>query len=114
MQISAESKDFYKEKAVARKLFTVPADPKASGTLAGRYFNSALGTVVVSHSHGRTIFALGGTRSEVASRVNPDGTLSFVTISPDLFGLQYVAGITAGKRSLTLRDMQHDYILLEK
>lgn len=45
--------------------------------------------------------------------VNPDGTLSFVTISPDLLGLQYVAGITGGKRSLTLRDMQHDYILLE-
>jgi CubicO group peptidase (beta-lactamase class C family) len=111
--LSAESKDFYEKRAAARKLLTIPADPKASGALAGRYFSSALGTVVVSHSHGRTIFDLGRIRSEVASRVNPDGTLSFVTISPDLFGLQYVAGMTGGKRSLTLRDMQHDYILLE-
>jgi hypothetical protein len=111
--ISAASKDFYKERAAARKLLTIPADPKAAAMLAGRYLNSALGSVVVSHKHGRTVFDLGKVRSEVASRVNPDGTVSFITTSPDLIGLQYLAGTTDGKRSLTLRDMQHEYILLE-
>ena len=111
--ISAASKDFYKERAAGRKLLTIPADPKAAAMLAGRYFNSALGTVLVSRKHGKTVFDLGKVRSEVASRVNPDGTLSFITTSPDLFGLQYLVGTTDGKRSLTLRDMQHEYILLE-
>jgi CubicO group peptidase (beta-lactamase class C family) len=111
--ISAASQDFYKERAAARKLLTIPADPKAADMLAGRYFDAALGAIVVSRKHGRTVFDLGRLRSEVGSRVNPDGTVSFITTSPDLFGLQYLAGTSDGKRSLTLRDMQHEYILLE-
>jgi CubicO group peptidase (beta-lactamase class C family) len=112
--IAAETKTFYEEKSAARKLLTVPADPKAVGRLAHRYFNSALNAVVVvSSNHEGTVFDLGKFRSQVASRMNADGTLSFVTTSPDLFGLQYVAGTADGKRSLTLRDMQHDYVFLE-
>jgi CubicO group peptidase (beta-lactamase class C family) len=70
----AATKDFYKGRATARKLLTIPADSKAASMLAGRYFNSTLGTIVVTRSHGRTVFDLGKVRSEVASRVNPDGT----------------------------------------
>ena len=111
--IVAASKSFHEARATARRLLTIPADPKAANMLARRYFNSALGAVVVSHNHGRTVFDMGRVRSEVASRVNPDGTISFITTSPDMFGVEYVVGTSNGKRSLTLRDMQHEYILLE-
>jgi hypothetical protein len=45
----------------------------------------------------------------MASRVNPDGTTSFVTIAPGLTGFEFVVGSKEGKRTLTLRDAQHEY-----
>jgi hypothetical protein len=45
---------------------------------------------------------------------NPDGTVSFITIVPGFNGLEFVAGTGAGKRTLTLRDAQHEYVLSRK
>ena len=55
----------------------------------------------------QTVFDFGEWSSEVASRKNPDGTISFVTIVPGFSGLEFVAG----DRTLTLRDAQHEYVL---
>jgi hypothetical protein len=33
--------------------------------------------------------------------------------SGDLIGLEFLAGTSGGKRSLTIRDMQHEYIFVE-
>jgi hypothetical protein len=43
----------------------------------------------------------------VATRKNPDGTVSFVTTVPGFSGLEFVSG----DRTLTLRDAQHEYVL---
>ncbi|WP_165768643.1 hypothetical protein [Sandarakinorhabdus cyanobacteriorum] len=44
---------------------------------------------------------------------NTDGSLSFVTAAPGLTGVDLVVGSTAGKRSLIVRDSQHEYVFTE-
>jgi hypothetical protein len=112
-QIEAQSRTFYEEMAADRRLLTVPADTKAGEMLGARYVNPPLGAIVVSREGGKTVFDLGAFPSEVGSRLNPDGTTSLITIVPGMNGLEYVAGSSGAKRSLTLRDMQHEYLFLE-
>jgi hypothetical protein len=50
----------------------------------------------------------------MASKKNPDGTISFVTLRPGVLGFEFVAGTQDGKRTLTVRDGQHDYVFAEK
>ena len=112
-QIAAQSKAFYEEMAAERRLLTIPADAKAAEMLAARYINPALGTIALGHKGATVVFDLGVFVSEVGSRANPDGTTSFITTVPGMNGLEYVAGSSGNKRTLTLRDMQHEYVFLE-
>jgi CubicO group peptidase (beta-lactamase class C family) len=105
-QIAAAAKTFYDEMAAERRLLTVPADAAEAGKLAGSYANTALGAIVVSRKGSATVFDFGEWSSGVASRRNPDGTISFVTIVPGFNGLEFVVG----DRTLTLRDAQHEYV----
>ncbi len=100
--------------AAERKLLVVPADATAAGELAESYDSEALGEIAVSRAKGATVFDFGEWKSEVASRNNPDGTTSFVTVLPGLRGLDFVAGKAAGKKTLTFRDAQHEYVFTEK
>jgi len=46
----------------------------------------------------------------MASKLNPDGTTSFVTIDPGVRGFEYNAPAAEGIYTrLTLRDLQHTY-----
>jgi CubicO group peptidase (beta-lactamase class C family) len=112
-QIEAASKTFYEEMAAERRLLTVPADTKVAEMLAPRYVNAAIGTISVTRNRDRLVFDLGAFLSEVGSRANPDGTTSLITTAPGMNGLEYVAGASGNKRTLTLRDMQHEYVFLE-
>ncbi|HEX6107725.1 MAG TPA: serine hydrolase domain-containing protein [Gemmatimonadales bacterium] len=111
-QIAASAKTYYEQLEAERRLLTVPADAAEAGKLAGRYRNDALGEIVVSREQGGTVFDFGEWRSEVASRRNPDGTVSFVTIVPGLFGLEFVVG-SGPVRTLIVRDAQHEYVFTE-
>jgi CubicO group peptidase (beta-lactamase class C family) len=111
-QVAAGAKTYYEQLAAERKLLTVPADPGEAGKLAQHYRNDALGDIEVSRSQGATVFDFGEWRSEVASRMNPDGTVSFVTTAPGLIGFEFVVGSDA-KRTLILRDSQHEYVFTE-
>ena len=106
-QIAAAAKTFYDELAAERKLLEVPADPALASKLAARYAHPALGEVAVTRTGPKTTFDFGEWSSEMASRKNPDGTISFITIVPGFNGLEFVAG----DRTLTLRDAQHEYVL---
>jgi CubicO group peptidase (beta-lactamase class C family) len=112
-QIEAQSRTFYEEMAAERRLLTVPADTKAAEILAASYVNPALGTINVGHKGATVVFDLGVFVSDVGSRANPDGTTSFITTVPGMIGFEYVAGTSGNKRTLTLRDMQHEYVFLE-
>ena len=53
-------------------------------------------------------------RSPVASRKNPDGTVSFLTTATGIDGLEFVVGKTAAARTLVFRDAQHEYAFTER
>ena len=105
-QIAAGAKTFFDEMAAERKLYTVPADGIEAGKLAARYSHPAVGAIAVSRRSTETVFDFGEWSSEMASRKNPDGTVSFITIVPGFIGLEFVVG----DNTLTLRDAQHEYI----
>jgi hypothetical protein len=81
--------------------------------LASRYTSKELGQLDVLKAAGSTTFDFGEWKSAVASRKNDDGTISFITIDPTNDGFEFVVGNRAGKRILTLRDAQHEYVFNE-
>jgi hypothetical protein len=111
-QVASRAKAYYEQLAAERKLLTVPADTAESATLASRYHNDALGDIAVTRGQGKTVFDFGEWRSEVASRKNPDGTVSFLTTVPGAIGFEFVVGTGAG-RTLVVRDAQHEYVFTE-
>jgi hypothetical protein len=87
----------------------VPADPAAAQKLSAHYHSKELGKIDVAHQAAATWFDFGGWKSEVASRKNDDGTLSYVTISPGVDGFEFVVADDEDGRALVLRDAQHEY-----
>lgn len=112
-QLAAQGKSFFADLAAERKLLTIPADAAQSAKLAARYANPALGEIAVSRTANGTVFDFGEWKSEVGSRRNPDGTISFITTSPGIQGFPFVVG-SGVKRSLMLRDAQHEYVFEER
>ena len=111
--VAANAKRYHDDLAAARKLLTVPADPGEAGKLAAHYANAALGDVVVSRAGAATLFDFGEWKSEVATRRERDGSVTFITISPGMDGFELIPG-KGEKRTLTVRDAQHEYVFAEK
>ncbi len=111
--LNADAKNFYADLAAERKLMTIPAVANESAKLAKHYANASLGEITVSTSGASTIFDFGEWKSEVASRKNPDGTISFITTVPGELGFEFVVGSDA-RRTLTIRDAQHEYVYEER
>ena len=59
------------------------------------------------------MFDFGEWKSEVASRKNPDGTISFITVAPGVGGAEFTVA-SGSKRTLTIRDAQHEYVFEER
>lgn len=108
-KVASAAENFYTRRAAERDLLTVPADAAEASNLAGHYHNDAMGDIEVHRDGDRTVFDFGEFRSEVASRENPDGSISFVTIDPGIDGFEFVVSDDEGK-TLTIRDAQHEYI----
>jgi CubicO group peptidase (beta-lactamase class C family) len=99
--------------AKERKRLVVPADPAVVDHLASHYTSKELGQLDVVRANGGATFDFSEWSSAVASRKNDDGTISMITIDPTNRGFEFVVGEKAGKRTLTLRDAQHEYVLNE-
>jgi CubicO group peptidase (beta-lactamase class C family) len=108
-EVAAQGKTFFQQLAADRKLLTAPADPMDAAKLASHYVNAALGDITVIREGSSIIFDFGEFRSEVASRHNPDGTVSFLTTVPGFTGFELVVG-SGEKRTLVTRDAQHEYV----
>jgi CubicO group peptidase (beta-lactamase class C family) len=108
-QIASQGKTYYEELAAERKLMTVPADAAEGAKLASKYTSPALGDIVVTHPDGTTVFDFGEWKSAMASRKNPDGTVSFLTTRPGGEGFEFVVG-SGAKKTLIIRDGQHEYV----
>jgi CubicO group peptidase (beta-lactamase class C family) len=111
--LESDAKSFFASMAAERKLMTIPADATESAKLARHYSNASLGEIAVSASGPSTIFDFGEWKSEVSSRKNPDGTISFITIVPGETGDEFVVG-SGPKRTLIMRDAQHEYVFEER
>jgi CubicO group peptidase (beta-lactamase class C family) len=111
--VATNAKALHERIAAERKLLTLPADRAESAKLAAKYTNPALGDIRVSAASDATTFDFGEWKSPIATRKNPDGTVSFVTAVTGLEGFEFVAGSANGKRTLTLRDAQHEYAFTE-
>lgn len=108
-QIDSVVKNLKPNIAAERKRLAVPADSAESAKLATRYHNASLGDIAVIRAADATTFDFGAWKSEVASRKNDDGTLSYVTISPGKIGFRFVVATSPTDRALILRDAQHEY-----
>jgi CubicO group peptidase (beta-lactamase class C family) len=111
--LAADGKNYFSELAAERKLLTIPADANESAKLAKHYGNASLGDITVGRSGSATVFDFGEWKSEVGSRKNPDGTISFITTVPGAMGLEFVVG-SGAKQTLTIRDAQHEYVFEER
>jgi CubicO group peptidase (beta-lactamase class C family) len=107
--VAAQAKSFFDQLAAERKLLTVPADAADADTLAARYANDALGEIVVQRAGAGITFDFGEWKSEMATRHNPDGSVSFITTAPGIAGFEFVVR-PGPTQSLVVRDAQHEYI----
>jgi hypothetical protein len=112
-QVASAAKSFFAQLAAERKLLTAPADPAESAKLAAYYDNPALGGIEVLRQGDQTVFDFGEWKSTMASRRNPDGTISFLTTSPGAQGFEFVVAAGSKKR-LVIRDAQHEYSFQER
>jgi CubicO group peptidase (beta-lactamase class C family) len=101
-ELTAAARAMRQRMAIDRKALTVPA---AAAGLAARYRNEALGEIAVVAGPAGVTFDFGEWKSAVASRRNADGSLSFVTITPGMTGLEFLMS----ERGLLFRDAQHEY-----
>ena len=119
-RLEAAAKSLHTQIAAERAKLTIPPDNDAVRGLASHYTNASLGDIDVrseaatgADTGSVTWFDFGEWKSKVASRKNPDGTLSFVTITPGMEGLEFVVG-SGSARTLTFRDAQHEYVFTGK
>jgi CubicO group peptidase (beta-lactamase class C family) len=107
--VAAQAKSFFEQLAAERKLLTVPAAAADSKLLMKHYANAALGEIAVRQERQLTVLDFGEWSSEVGSRHNPDGTISFLTVAPGALGFELVVG-SGPKPALIVRDAQHEYV----
>jgi CubicO group peptidase (beta-lactamase class C family) len=112
--MAAQAKAFFDDLAADRRLLVVPPDQKAASGLARHYSNAAIGDVTVTSDATSTTFDFGEWASAVGSKANPDGTISMITTAPGMNGFEFAVGRTGDKRTLTLRDGQHAYVMVER
>ena len=98
---------------VRRARLTVPGDPAVLRGLAQRYSTPEIGELTIRRQDGQTWMHAGSIDSPLATRTNADGSVSVVTAGPGAIGVEAVVGGTAGARTLTVRDSQHEYIFAE-
>jgi CubicO group peptidase (beta-lactamase class C family) len=112
-ELASAGRELRQSIANERERLTVPAAEDDAAKLASHYHSDALGDIAVTRDKGITYFDVGEWKTPVASRHNPDGSVSFVTITPGLIGLETVVGAAGGKRTLVIRDAQHEYVFTE-
>jgi hypothetical protein len=100
--------------AAERKLLSIPPDPGVTQKLGKKYSNDALGDVEIkADASGGLVLDVGEWRSAFATKKNEDGTISLVSTSPGISGVELVVGEADGRKTLTVRDLQHEYVFRE-
>ena len=96
-----------------RERLTVPGDPAVLASLATKYRHPEVGTVTFSERDGTKWMKAGFVEGPVATRKNADGSISLVSAGPGLVGVEALVGTKDGARTLTIRDVQNEYVYTE-
>ena len=110
--LAAAAKAFFASQTAERKDWVVPADAAVVDKLAAKYVSPELGPLTVTRKGATTVLDFGEWSSEVASKKNPDGSVSLVTTIAGADGIEFVVG-TGAKKTLITRDAQHEYVFTE-
>jgi CubicO group peptidase (beta-lactamase class C family) len=111
--VKAAAVRFKAQRQSMRERLTLPGDAAVLGNLAARYTNAELGEMTVRREAGQTWIKAGVVDSPLATKKNADGTQSLITIDPGVLGFEVLPGTSGGKRTLTIRDSQHEYVYTE-
>ncbi len=95
--------------AAQRKTLVYPADAKVAAGIATHYVSPDLGSLTFSRSAKGLVATNGVWDMPMATRTNPDGTVSLVSAGTGLIGIEFVITNDGGKRGLSVRDGQHEY-----
>jgi hypothetical protein len=114
-QVAVAAASIKAEIAKTRQMLTYPAAADAVAGLAGHYYSPDLGNIDVRKGADGTWFQFGLWGSHMASRKNPDGTTSLVTIDPGVGGFfTFVITTRDGKPALITADGQHKYVYVSR
>lgn len=95
-----------------RSRLEIPPNPATVAKLAKAYVHPDVGEIKIDTV--KHMIDFGGWKSPFATRPHDDGTVSIVTTVPGAMGFGFVVGQKDKKRTLVFRDMQHEYVFVEK
>lgn len=101
-------------RAKSRSDIDYPGDATVLARLADAYTSPELGPLTVRRDGGKTFVSTTSIRSEIATKKEPDGSVSIITVEPGFVGSNMVIGEQDGKRTLSLLDDQHTYVWVEQ
>lgn len=96
-----------------RARLTVPGDPAVLAGLARTYRSPDGLNLTITDRDGGKYLTAGFIEGPVATRRNPDGSVSIVSVGPGSIGVDALVGEKDGKRTLSIRDSQHEYLYTE-
>ncbi|MDT9600089.1 serine hydrolase domain-containing protein [Sphingosinicella rhizophila] len=111
--VAAAAKRLKASAEVRRARLTVPGDPAIFANLATRYRDSEGRIITISDKDGGKWMKAGFIEGPLATRKNPDGTVSIVSVGGGNIGVDAVVGTSDAGRTLTIRDSQHEYAYTE-
>ncbi|MBN2971310.1 beta-lactamase family protein [Roseomonas aeriglobus] len=111
--VASIAKRWDAEIAAERKLVSVTPDAVAAAALAPRYSNPELGPLTVTRRGDTVRFDFRSIGTPMGTKRNADGTISFIGLDPNNLFFPMVVGIKDGKRTLTVRDSQHEFVFVE-
>ena len=112
--VSAAAVRMKAEVSKEAELVSVTPDKTAAAALASYYYNPELGQIAVNRDGSAVQFSFRTMTTPVGTKKNEDGTISFVALDPTLLFFPLVAGSKDGKRTLTARDSQHEFVFVER
>ncbi|WP_324749797.1 serine hydrolase domain-containing protein [Sphingomonas sp. LY54] len=112
--VSAAAQRLRAEIAKERELVSVVPDSQAAAALASSYVSPDLGRILVKRDGAGVRFDFRTLGSPMGTKRNEDGTISFVGLDPTLLFFPLVAGTKDGKKTLTARDSQHEFVFVEE
>jgi CubicO group peptidase (beta-lactamase class C family) len=111
--VAASAKRMKAEIAKERELISPTPDAGAVAALAPAYVNAELGRLETVRDGAGVTFRFRTLASPMGTKKNADGSTSFLALDPTLLFFPLVVGRQGDKRTLILRDSQHEFVFTE-